>query len=109
MIDARQAGAATFPGRLPIHAGDEAGVFEEEAKLLAYYSELIGRSAKKIIAQCGSGAEQRAAAEAFLGEVGSNIPDSTIQAAVRRLAALKFRALGVDVQRPIAGAQSWAH
>jgi hypothetical protein len=97
----------------PIHAGDPPEVFAEEAKLLAWYGEHIGSSAKKLIAQCSGPAEQRAAAEGYLSEVGSNIPDSTIRAAVRRLAALKFRKLGVDVAHSVAGNMrmqpSWAH
>jgi hypothetical protein len=87
-------------------------VFAEQAKLLAWYSEQIGSSAKKLIAQCSGPAEQRAAAEGYLGEIGSNIPDPVIRTAIRRLAALKFRALGIDVQHPIAGnarAQPWVH
>jgi hypothetical protein len=107
MIDARQAAA-----RLPIHAADPPEVFAEEARLLAHYSEQIGSSAKKLIAQCSGPAEQRAAAEGYLAKIGSNIPDPIIRAAVRRLAALNFRKLGVNVQHPIAGnmrMQPWAH
>jgi hypothetical protein len=108
MLDAQQAAA-----RLPVHAGDPPEVFVEQARLLAWYSEHIGRDVEKIIAQCGSAAEQRVAAAAYLAEIGSNIPDRTIRATVRRLAALKFRTLGVDVQHPIAGqcedVETWVH
>lgn len=82
-----------FPRRLSIHAGDPPEVFAEEAKLLAFYSELIARDVRKINAQCSADAELHVAAAAYIAEIGRNIPDPIIHAAVRRLAVLKFRTI----------------
>jgi hypothetical protein len=85
--------APTLDGRLPVHAGDPPEVFIEEANLLAFYSELIARDVRKINAQCSTDAELHVAAAAYIAEIGSNIPDPIIHAAVRRLAVLKFRTI----------------
>jgi hypothetical protein len=98
MLGTRQA----VVGRRPVHAGDPLEVFVEEAKLLAYYSERIGRDVARIKAQCGAHAELQAAAAAYLAEIGSNIPDPIIRSAVRRLAALKFRtSAGLDIHHAV--------
>jgi hypothetical protein len=81
--------------RLSIHARDRREVFAEEAKLLTMYGEQIARSVENIIAKYPEPEGSNAAATAYIAAIGSNIPDETIKAAVRRLAIVKFRLRGV--------------
>jgi hypothetical protein len=60
-------------------------------KVLANYGERIGRAADDIATNFPDPDLSAAAANAFIAVVGSNIPDETIRAAVKRLAADKFR------------------
>ncbi len=78
--------------RIPIHAGDPPQVFELEAQLLMAYSERIGRDVDDIAAMCGGRRDELEAAQAaYVEKIGFNIPDTTIRAAVKRLAIGKFR------------------
>jgi hypothetical protein len=77
--------------RRAIHAGDPPEVFVFEQKLLAGYSVCIGRAADDIAANFPDPDLSAAAASSFVAVVGSDIPDETLRAAVKRLAAVKFR------------------
>jgi hypothetical protein len=83
--------------RIPIHAGDPAEVFELEAKLLAAYRDVIARDIDDIIAKFPDPDDRSRAAKAFVAKIAHNIPDTTIAAAVERLAASKFRLRGIQV------------
>lgn len=83
--------------RTPIHAGDPPEVFEEEAKLLAAYSSEFARVVSAIVEKFPDPDDQAHAAKAYVAQIGSEIPDSTIKAAVKRLAASKFRLRGIQV------------
>lgn len=82
--------------RVPVHVDDNPAVFDEVAKLLASYSERIGCDVERIAAQCHTAAHLKVAATAYLAEIGSNIPDPGIKAAVKGLAAVKFKLRGVQ-------------
>ena len=98
----RHAAAGSLIERRPVHPGDPDEVFVLEANLLAQYSEGIGRDVERIKAQCSGHAELQAAAAAYLAEIGSNIPEPIIRAAVRRLTALKFRtSAGLDLRHAV--------
>jgi hypothetical protein len=83
--------------RIPVHAGDPPEVFEAEAKLLAAYSSEFALAVSDIVEKFPDPDDQAHAAKAFVAKIGSEIPDSTIEAAVKRLAASKFRLRGIDV------------
>jgi hypothetical protein len=74
--------------RIPIGPDDPDEVFVLEANLLAQYSELISQAADDIQAKYPG---SKAAAAAFIATIGADIPDSTILAAVKRLATIKFQ------------------
>jgi hypothetical protein len=83
--------------RIPVHAGDPPEVFEAEAKLLAAYSGEFARVVSAIVEKFPDPDDQTRAAKAYAAKIGSEIPDSTIKAAVKRLAASKFRLRGIEV------------
>jgi hypothetical protein len=84
--------------RAPVHGGDPPEVFEAEAKLLAAYSSAIALAVSAIVEKFPDHPnDQTLAAKAFVAKIGSEIPDSTIEAAVKRLAASKFRLRGIEV------------
>jgi hypothetical protein len=83
--------------RLPVHAGDPPEVFEAVAKLLADYRDKIVPVIDDVIQEFSDPAARRAAATAYVARIGSEIPDTTIRAAVKKLALSKFRQRGVDV------------
>jgi hypothetical protein len=76
--------------RIAIHAGDPPGIFEEEAKLLALYASAIERDVADILEKFPG-----STGTAYIENIGENIPDETIKAAVKRLAASKFRQKGM--------------
>jgi hypothetical protein len=78
--------------RLAIHAGDPDEIFQLEARLLADYAVAIEKDVENIIAKFPG-----ATGAAYVENIGENIPDETIKAAVKRLAASKFRQKGVAV------------
>jgi hypothetical protein len=78
--------------RIPIGPDDPDEVFVLQATLLAQYRELISQAADDIQAKYPG---SKAAAAAFIATIGVDIPDSTILAAVKRLATIKFRLLGM--------------
>lgn len=83
--------------RVPIHAGDPPEVFEAEAKLLAAYRDAIVADVDDMIEKFSDPDAQASGAKAYVARIGSEIPDATIRAAVKRLASSKFRQRGVDV------------
>jgi hypothetical protein len=83
--------------RVPIHAGDPPEVFELVAKLLADYREKIVPVVDDIIQELSDPDARCAAATAYVAKSGSEIPDATIRAAVKKLASSKFRQRGIDV------------
>jgi len=83
--------------RAPVHAGDPPEVFEAEAKLLAAYRDAIVSAIDDIMAKFSDADLQTSAATAYVANAGSEIPDATIRAAVKRLASSKFRQRGIDV------------
>jgi hypothetical protein len=83
--------------RIPVHAGDPPEVFEAEAKLLVAYSSAIALAVSAIVEKFPDPDDQTLAAKAYVAKIGSEIPDSTIEAAVKRLAASKFRLCGIEV------------
>jgi hypothetical protein len=83
--------------RIPVHAGDPPEVFEAEAKLLAAYRSAIVSDVSAIVEKFPDPDDQTHAAKAYVAKIGSEIPDSTIKAAVKRLAASKFRLRGIEV------------
>ncbi len=83
--------------RIPVHAGDPPEVFDAEAKLLAAYSNEFARVVSAIVEKFPDTDEQTCAARAYVAKIGSDIPDSTIETAVKRLAASKFRLRGIKV------------
>jgi hypothetical protein len=83
--------------RIPVHAGDPPEVFEAEAKPLAAYSSEIARDVSAIVEKFPDPDDQTCAAKAYVAKIGSEIPDSTIEVAVKRLAASKFRLRGIEV------------
>jgi hypothetical protein len=80
-----------------IHAGSPLEVFEAEAKLLAAYRDAIATDIDDIMAKFSDPDLRTRAAKAYVVKIGSEIPDSTIEAAVKRLAASKFRLRGIEV------------
>jgi hypothetical protein len=60
-------------------------------KFLADYGERIGRAADDIAAKFPDPDLSAAAAASFVAVVGSDIPDETLRAAVKRLAADKLQ------------------
>ena len=68
-----------------------------EAELLTEWGEAIGRCVKDIAGQFPKPNSSTAAATAFIARIGNEIPDSTIKAAVKRLATVRFRIAGVEV------------
>jgi hypothetical protein len=83
--------------RAPVHAGDPPEVFEAVAKLLAEYRNAIVRDVADIKAKFSDPDLQTSAATAYVAAIGSEIPDATIRAAVKKLASSKFRQRGIDV------------
>jgi hypothetical protein len=83
--------------RVPIHAGDPPEVFELQAKLLAAYRDAIAADIDDITAKFPDPDLQIGAATAYVARIGSEIPDTTIRAAVKRLASSKFRQRGIHV------------
>jgi hypothetical protein len=83
--------------RAPVHAGDRPEVFEAVAKLLAQYRDVIVRDIDDITAKFSDLDLQTSAATAYVAAIGSEIPDVTIRAAVKKLASSKFRQRGIDV------------
>jgi|HubBroStandDraft_6_1064221.scaffolds.fasta_scaffold4234302_1 hypothetical protein len=81
--------------RRAIHAGDPPEVFELEAKLLAAYRERIEAVVGDILSKFPDPDARKAAATAFIDNIGANMPDETIQAAIKKLATTKFRLCGV--------------
>jgi hypothetical protein len=77
--------------RIPIHAGDPDEIFEVEARLLADYAVAIERDVADILAKFPG-----ATGAAYIKNIGENIPDETIKAAVKRPAS-KFRQAGVMI------------
>jgi hypothetical protein len=84
--------------RLPVHAGDPDRVFEEVAGLLAAYGERVGHDVDKIVAQCSGPEDLQIAAAAYLTEIGSNVVDRTIRAAVKRCARARFKIRGCNIE-----------
>lgn len=76
--------------RIPIHAGDPDEVFQLEAKLLAEYATAIERDVEDILEKFPG-----STGTAYVEKIGEDIPDQTIRAAVKRLAASKFRQKGM--------------
>jgi hypothetical protein len=78
--------------RIAIHAGDPDEVFEVEARLLMQWANVIERDVADILVKFPgtTGTE-------YVEKIGENIPDETIKAAVKRLAASKFRQKGMVV------------
>ena len=101
MINVRQAGAATFPGRLPINAGDPPGVFEELAKLLTYYRDQIETDVRRLRGKCDTLAELQVVGNAYVATIANNCPDPIIKDSIKRLAHLKFKHAEAST--------SWAH
>ena len=83
--------------RIPVHAGDPPEVFELVAKLLADYRDKIVPVVDDIIQEFSDPDVRISAATAYVARIGSEIPDTTIRAAVKRLASSKFRQRGIDV------------
>jgi hypothetical protein len=83
--------------RAPVHAGDPPEVFEAVAKLLTEYRDVIVTDIDDITAKFSDPDLQTSAATAYVSKIGSEIPDATIRAAVKKLAASKFRQRGIDV------------
>jgi hypothetical protein len=80
--------------RIPIHAGDPDEVFVVEAELLTQYATLIERDVADILAKFPG---STAGWAAYVDTLGSDIPDDTIKAAVKRLAVSKIRQAGVAI------------
>jgi hypothetical protein len=87
----------TSAPRLPIHAGDSDEVFEAEARLLMQYATLIERDAVDIVGRYSDPDFAKAAARGYASKIAWNVPDSTIKAAIERLAISKFRQAGVAI------------
>jgi hypothetical protein len=88
--------------RAPVHAGDPPEVFELVAKLLADYRDKIVPVVDDIIQEFSDPDRQTSAATAYIARIGSEIPDATIRAAVKKLASSKFRQRGIDVPTAVA-------
>jgi hypothetical protein len=71
--------------RRPICAEDPEEIFQVEARLLADYATAIERDVLKIAAKFPgtTGTE-------YVEQIGENISDETLKAAVKKLAAVKF-------------------
>jgi hypothetical protein len=82
--------------QLPVHAGDPDAVFVEVARLLEAYSKDIQRDVEKIAAQCRTRDELEAAQRGYVDEIGANVPDPVIRAAIKRLARVKFKVFKMD-------------
>jgi hypothetical protein len=83
--------------RRAIHAGDPPGVFEIEAELLAAYSEPIDAAVEDILSEFSYPDARELAATAFIANIGTDMPDETIRAALERLVTVKFRLRGIEV------------
>jgi hypothetical protein len=83
--------------RAPVHAGDPPEIFEAEVKLLAAYRDAIVADIDDIMAKFSDPDLQTSAATAYVAKIGSEIPDATIRAAVKKLASGKFRQRGIEV------------
>jgi hypothetical protein len=81
--------------RIAIHASDPDEVFEAEARLLMQYATAIERDVADIVGRYADPDFQAAAARCYANKIAWNVPDSTIKAAVKRLAAVKFRLRGM--------------
>ncbi len=75
--------------------GDAPVVFEMEAKLLAAYAILTDLD--HIMAKLSDAELRIIATSTYVAQIGSEIPDATIRAAVKKLAASKFQQHGIDV------------
>lgn len=89
--------------RTPVHATDPPEVFEAEARLLAAYRDAIVADIDDIMANFSDADLQTRAATAYVAKIGSEIPDATIRAAVKKLASSKFRQRGIDVPNGTGG------
>lgn len=65
--------------------------------MLSAYSSAIALAVSDIVEKFRDPDDQTVAAKAYVARIGSEIPDSTIEAAVKRLAASKFRLRGIEV------------
>jgi hypothetical protein len=65
-------------------------ILQERAKLYAEYRANIRRRAAVMRAACPDQACFESAARAFIEEIGERIPDPTIRAGVKRLAAIEL-------------------
>ena len=74
--------------RRAINAGDPPEVFEVEAQLLAAYSQRIESVVEDILAKFSDPDARKVAATAFIAKIGTNMPDDTILAAIKRLATV---------------------
>jgi hypothetical protein len=79
--------------RVAVHASDPPEVFLLEAELLTRYRDIIESAVADISARFP---EPESAARAFIARIGSDIPDATIRAAVKRLATIKFRQCRIE-------------
>ena len=61
------------------------------------YSSEFARVVSATVEKFPDPDDQTRAARAYVAKIGSEIPDSTIKAAVKRLAASKFRLRGIQV------------
>jgi hypothetical protein len=83
--------------RIAIHASDPDEVFEAEARLLMQYATLIEKNVVDIVGRYSDPDFAKDAALRYASKIAWNVPDSTIKAALEKLAISKFRQAGVTV------------
>jgi hypothetical protein len=81
--------------RQPVSSDDPIEVWAEVASLLSEYRDNINRDVEDILAKFPDPDASTVAATAYIGAIGENMPDVTIRAAIKKLAANKFRLRGM--------------
>jgi hypothetical protein len=74
-----------------ISADDPIEVWAVGAAVLAAYSNVINRNVEDMLAEFPDADDFRRLAKAYINKLGENLPDETIRAALKKLAANKFR------------------